>query len=135
MKLMLSYGFGDIVVLLKVFGMSYSLTCVDCAKATTNWTTIRSMRNFLSPKCEVVVNHTTMRCIVPPGVGQNHTWQVYVGVQDSAPLNQSSTAYARPQLQFIAPISGPTQAMEVERTTIEGRYLGSPELGIGKVHT
>jgi len=37
-----------------------------------------------------VVNHTQMRCLVPPGVGSNHTWQVYVGGQGSMEVFDSS---------------------------------------------
>jgi hypothetical protein len=117
----------------QVYAGSRGANCSACNRLNLNWTLYRDYLNFQATFCQVVVNHTAMRCVVPPGVGQNHTWTVYVGVQDSVPLNSTQTAYERPVMQLIVPITGPTQAVVETSVTLTGRYFGDPSLAFGSV--
>lgn len=116
-----------------VYAISSSPSCSRCSKHHLSWTTFSSHYNFLARNCSVTSAHTSVRCVVPPGVGKNHSWQLVVGLQDSRPLNNTEyrTSYHRPVINTIHPLFGPINSVSPYYITLTGRYFGSLSSGVG----
>jgi hypothetical protein len=60
-------------------------------------------------KCQVVADHTTIACTLPPGIGKRHAWRITVGGQTNLFDPAFSTSYASPFIASVAPPQGTTK--------------------------
>ena len=86
---------------------------------------------YQAANCDVDSSHRQLQCLTVPGVGKNHSWQVFVGNQSSNTLEQVSnyhppvvSTYSRPNSTMIGVSNLETPGGEIVH--IRGRHFGPP---------
>jgi len=73
------------------------------------------------PSCTMVIPHTRIHCVVPPGVGVAYQWMIKVGGAWSH-LSRNTTSYAPPVVTRVEPATVLTNGRQVQ---ILGSGFGS----------